>query len=293
MYMKKVLMIALSSTVLLTSCFQNSKEYKQMKAENDSLKIESARNTAELNEMLTILDDVEGDFQSIREAENYLNNQQASSGELTPSKREQIKQNMQLITEILKKNKQQISELEDKLNKSNINSSALRKTIARLNSEMDQKAMMIASLQEELANKNIRIQELDEMVASLNEDVEILATTTALQTQSLQAQDKELHTAYYCFGTAKELKDQRILTGGGLFSKSKALEEDFNRDYFISIDIREVKEIPLFAGKARLRSNHPDGTYEFVKDADGNLTLKIIDEELFWSLGRYLVIQVS
>lgn len=291
--MKKVLMISLSATVLLASCVQNSKEYKQIKAENDSLKIESARNTSELNEMLNILNEVEDDIKSIREAENYLNYQQNSSGELNPSKREQIKQNMQLITETLKKNKQQISELEEKLKKSNINSDALRRSIARLNSEMDQKAMMIASLQEELANKNIRIQELDEMIASLNEDVEVLATTTALQTQSLQAQDKELHTAYYCFGTSKELKDQNIVTGGGLFSKSKALESDFNKDYFISIDIREVKEIPLFAGKAKLRSNHPDGTYEFIKDSDGNLTLKITNEDLFWSLGRYLVIQVS
>ncbi len=291
--MKKVLVICLSTVVLMASCIQNSKEYKQMKAENDSLKIESARNSSELNEMLAILNDVEDDIQSIREAENYLSSQQQSGMEMNQTKREQIKQNMQLITETLKKNKQQISELEDKLNKSNINSNALRRTIQRLNSEMDQKAMMIATLQEDLAKKNVRIQELDEMISSLNEDVEVLASTTALQTQALNQQDKELHTAFYCFGTAKELKDQNILSGGGLFSKSKALEDDFNRDYFISIDIREVKDIPLFASKAKLRSNHPDNTYELVKDADGNLTLKITDENLFWSLSKYLVIQVG
>lgn len=290
--MKQIGMICLSAILLLASCVQNSKEYKQVKAENDSLKIESARNSSELNEMLTILNDVEDDFQAIREAENYLTYQN-TDGELSPNKREQIKQNMLLITETLKKNKQTISELEDKIKKSNVNSSALRKTIERLNSEMDQKALMIANLQEELANKNVRIQELDEKVSVLNEDVEVLSATTALQTQSLQAQDKELHTAHYCFGTAKELKDQNILTGGGLFSKAKALEGNFNRDYFISIDIREVKEIPLFAGKATLRSNHPDGTYELMKDQDGNLTLRITNEDLFWSLGRYLVIQVS
>lgn len=290
--MKKVVLISLCAVTMLASCVQNSKEYKQMKAENDSLKIESARNTAELNDMLTILNEVEDDIKSIREAENYLSYQNRD-GELTPSKREQIKQNMQLITETLKKNKQQISELEDKLNKSSINSSALRKTIERLNSEMDQKALMIAGLQEELANKNVRIQELDEMISTLNEDVEILSTTTALQSESLQAQDKELHTAYYCFGTAKELKDQNILTGGGLFSKSKVLEGDFNREYFMPVDIRETKDISLFAKKANLRSNHPDGTYEFVKDEDENLTLKITNEDLFWSLGRYLVIQIN
>ena len=128
---------------------------------------------------------------------------------------------MQLISETLKKNKQQISELEEKLKKSGIQSSALRKTISRLSSELDQKANMIVTLQEDLAKKNVRIQELDEMVASLNEDVEDLSTTTAAQSEKLQEQDKQLHTAYYCFGTAKELKDQKILSGGGLFAKSK------------------------------------------------------------------------
>ena len=152
---------------------------------------------------------------------------------------------------------------------------------------------MIVALQEDLAKKNVRIQELDEMVSSLNEDVESLATTAAAQSEKLNAQDKALHTAYYCFGTSKELKEQKILSGGGLFSKSKVLQSGFNKDYFISIDIREVKEIPLFASKAKLKSNHPEGSYEFVEDEDGNLTLKINDEKVFWSLGKYLVIEVG
>ena len=179
------------------------------------------------------------------------------------------------------------------LKKSGIQSSALRKTIDRLSSELDQKATMIVALQEDLAKKNVRIQELDEMVSSLNEDVESLATTAAAQSEKLNAQDKALHTAYYCFGTSKELKEQKILSGGGLFSKSKVLQSGFNKDYFISIDIREVKEIPLFASKAKLKSNHPEGSYEFVEDEDGNLTLKINDEKAFWSLGKYLVIEVG
>ena len=71
------------------------------------------------------------------------------------------------------------------------------------------------------------------------------------------------------------------------------MQSGFNKDYFISIDIREVKEIPLFAGKAKLKSNHPEGSYEFTKDEDGNLTLKITDTKAFWSLGKYLVIEVG
>ena len=276
--MKKVLIATTICTAMLASCGQNSAEYKKLKAENDSLRIENTKSNAEMDEILGTLNDVEADIQSIRDAENYLNIQQ-QKGDLNKSNREQIKE--------------QISELEEKLKKSGIQSSALRKTISRLSSELDQKANMIVTLQEDLAKKNVRIQELDEMVASLNEDVEDLSTTTAAQSEKLQEQDKQLHTAYYCFGTAKELKDQKILSGGGLFAKSKVLQSGFNKDYFISIDIREVKEIPLFAGKAKLKSNHPEGSYEFVKDEDGNMTLKIMDEKAFWSLGKYLVIEVG
>lgn len=290
--MKKVILVCFC-TAILASCGQNSAEYKKLQAENDSLRMENTKNTDELNEMLTTMNDVEADFQAIRDAENYLNIQQQTGGELNQTKREQIKQNMQLISETLKKNKEQIAELQDKLKNSNIKSSALKKTIDRLSSELDQKATMIVALQEDLAKKNVRIQELDEMVTSLNEDVENLATTAAAQSEKLNAQDKTLHTAYYCFGTSKELKDQKILSGGGLFAKSKVLQNGFNKDYFISIDTREVKEIPLFAGKAKLKSNHPEGSYEFIKDEDGNLTLKITDDKAFWSLGKYLVIEVG
>ena len=289
----KKLLLACTCATLLVSCGQNSAEYKKLKAENDSLKIENTKATSEMNEILSTLNDVEADIQSIRDAENYLNLQQQTGGEFSKSNREQIKQNMQLISETLKKNKETISQLEDKLKKSGIQSAALRKTISRLSSELDQKATMIVALQEDLAKKNVRIQELDEMVSSLNEDVENLATTAAVQSEKLNEQDKALNTAYYCFGTAKELKDQKILSGGGLFSKSKVLQSGFNKDYFISVDVREVKEIPLFAAKATLKSNHPEGSYEFVKDEDGNLTLNITDPKTFWSLGKYLVIEVG
>ena len=44
-----------------------------------------------MNEILTTLNDVEADIQSIRDAENYLNLQQQNGGEFSKSNREQIK----------------------------------------------------------------------------------------------------------------------------------------------------------------------------------------------------------
>ena len=114
--MKKVLLVCVC-TAMLASCGQNSADYKKLKAENDSLRIENTKNTDELNDMLSTLNDIESDFQSIRDAENYLTIQQQTGGELNQSRRDQIKQNMQLISETLKKNKEQISQLEEKLKK--------------------------------------------------------------------------------------------------------------------------------------------------------------------------------
>lgn len=287
--MKRGIVLCLGVLVFVTSCVQKS-EYQKLQSENEALKVENTKNSEDLNEMLSILNDVEADFKAIRDAENYLT---IPSGDISQSKQEVIKQNMQIITEILKKNKEQIADLEAKLKNSNIQSSSLRKTIDRLSSELDQKAIMIAALQEDLAQKNVRIQELDEIVSVLTEDVETLATTASVQSQKLGEQDKALHTAYYCFGTTKELKDQKILTGGGLFSKQKVLQDGFNKDYFISVDIREVKDIPLFSQKAKLKSNHPAGSFDFTEDENGNLSLKILDEKNFWSLGKYLVIEVG
>ena len=48
--MKKLLLVCTCAT-LLVSCGQNSAEYKKLKAENDSLKIENTKATSEMNEI--------------------------------------------------------------------------------------------------------------------------------------------------------------------------------------------------------------------------------------------------
>ncbi|MDR0536798.1 MAG: hypothetical protein LBH04_01930 [Tannerellaceae bacterium] len=293
MKLSKLFLIAVATLAWLSACVQTSSEYKALKAENDSIRLENARQNAQLDEMMSILNDIESDFQSIRSAENYLNVQQPEGGELTSTAREQIESNMNIIKETLARNREQIGKLEALLKKSNVQSDALKKTVERLTSELEQKTIMIASLQEELEKKNIRIDELNIVVTALKDDMEKLATDYDMQSRKVKEQDVELNKAYYCFGTAKELKDQKILSGGGVFSKSKVLQDDFNRSYFVEIDIRKVSEIELYSRKASLKSNHPTNSYEFTKDKEGYLIFKITDPNIFWSLGKYLVIEVN
>ena len=288
--MKKILAFC-AFIIALTACTQYSSEYKRAQHEKDSLKLQLAKNEAEMNEMLSLLNSIEHDIQSIREAEEFLTIQKDS--ELSESKRDQIKSNMLLITETLKKNKQQLAELQEKLNNSNVQSSALHKTIERLTKDINEKSGFIVNLQSELAKKDEQIKGYSKQVENLITDIEILESVSYSQSEQISEQEITLNQVYYCFGTKKELKEQNIISGGGLFSKSKTLEGNFNREYFIVIDKRQITAIPLYASKASVKTNHPKDAYDFYKDPEGNLTLEVKDVNKFWSLSKYLVIEVG
>jgi hypothetical protein len=145
----------------------------------------------------------------------------------------------------------------------------------------------IAALQNELAEKNIRIAELDKAVATLTGDVNTLQQVTDVQQEVIEQQVVQLNTAWYVYGTAKELKAQNILSSGDVLSST-----DFNKNYFTEIDVRVDRVFPLYAKHAKLLTVHPEGSYEFVKDADKQLTLKVLDIDAFWSVPRYMIIQV-
>ena len=167
------------------------------------------------------------------------------------------------------------------------------RNIPNFKEELEAKSQQIETLQTELASKNIRIAELDDAVAGLTQNVADLVAENKAKDVMVATQDKALNTGWFVFGTSSELKDQKIITKK-LLQKTKVLEnEDFNKDYFTQIDIRTDKEIKLYSKDAKLLTAHPEGTYELVKDDKDQLTLKITNPNKFWSVSRYLVIEVK
>ncbi len=288
--MKKVLVYCLV-VIMFASCTQLSSEYKRTKQENDSLKLYILKNETEVNELLSILNAIEEDIQAIRLSEDVLMMQKGS--ELSTSRRENMRKNINLINESLKRNKEKLEELQEKLDASSFDFSILQKTIDRLSKEMKEKSELAAVLQKELDKKEVRIVELTSQIEVLHADVKELEEINLTHVDRINEQEIELNTVYYCFGTKKELKEQNILTGGGLFSKTKAMQGDFNRDYFLTVDKRTVSSIHLYSSKATIITNHPNGSYRLNKEPDGKLTLEIIHSSVFWSLSNFLVIEVK
>jgi len=272
---------------LIISCtnVKESKEFKELQAQRDSLMMLSVGTQTEAAEMMAVISEVEENFAKIREAEKYISTQSAQSGEMSQDTKIRVAEIFKMINEILQRNKAQLDELNRKQSGSNKEIVSLKNTISRLNNEMKESTTRLTELQSELALR-------DERIAQLSQDVTSLALEAEQQSATIQEQDRSLHTAYYVFGTATELKNQKILSGGFL-QQTRVLQDTFNKDYFLKIDVREVTEIPLYAPKGKLWSTHPDGTYEFVKGSDGNLVFHITDTQRFWSLTKYLIIEVN
>jgi len=285
--MKKLLLFGGILALILSSCVKNSTDYKALKAQNDSLMVANAQHSAELDDIVSLMNEVEDNFASIKSAENYLNVQSNTPGELAPPAKDKVRADMQFIMETLNKNKDKIAELEKKLNSSTLQSKQLQQTLANLRAQLDEKTASLVALNKELESKDQKISELSDNITALSKDVQDLKTYSDTQQQTINAQTKVINSAYYCFGTSKELKAQGILKNGQLGS-------NFNKDYFIKVkDLNTLQVVPLYAKKGTLVSKHPDGSYEFAKTANGQVELRILDPKNFWSLTKYLVVQVD
>ena len=282
--MKKILCMALCASVLASCEFQTKRE-QELTAKNDSLAQVLSEKNAALDQAMQAIADIQEGFQAINEAEGRVSIQTHDGEGITDAQR--MRDDILFIQQKMEENRQQIEKLEKKLKAGGAETANLRKILANLQKELDAKVASIAALHEELAQKNIRIAELDNAVAILTGDVNTLQQVTDAQQEVIEQQVVQLHTAWYVYGTARELKEQHIIKGGKVLASA-----DFNKDYFTEIDIRVDSVFPLYAKHAQLLTTHPAGSYEFVKDADKLLTLNVLDFEAFWSVSRYMVIQV-
>ncbi|MBD3592278.1 MULTISPECIES: Cbp1 family collagen-binding glycoprotein adhesin [unclassified Bacteroides] len=284
----KKLAVLFVCAAMLASCDGFKGGNKDLKAENDSLLMELTQRNAELDDMMGTFNEVQEGFRKINAAESRVDLQRGTITENSASAKQQIASDIEFISKQMEENKAQIAKLQAQLKKSNTNSAQMKKAVEALTAELNAKQQRIEELQTELASKNIRIQELDAAVSDLSAAKETLTAENEAKAKTVAEQEKSLNAAWFVFGTKSELKAQKILQSGDVLKSA-----DFNKDYFTQIDIRTTKEIKLYSKRAELLTTHPAGSYELVKDDKGQLTLKITNPNEFWSVSRYLVIQVK
>lgn len=266
----------------------NGAELEKLQAENDSLRSVSTEGGIKIDEYFKAFNEIQENLNEIKRKEKIISTNTSVDGELDQNAKDQINEDILSIYELMLKNKQTIQRLNRKLKSTGRKNSELEKTIRLLTEQIELKDKEINHLKDQLAQMNIDMVQLNEEVEKLTSNIDTLEHIKEEQTEVIEEQDTKLNTAYYVYGTKSELKDHKVITKEGLFKGIK-IGENFDKDYFTQIDIREVTSIKLNVNNVRIMSNHASTSYELV-EKDGKIeSLEIKDPHKFWEMSKYLV----
>lgn len=276
--------VLLSTGLFLASCGGGSNaELEKLKSENELLKKDLTERDESVNEFMRSFNDIEENLLAVQQKERTLNSGNVQNGaELGGDAKARIEAEIQSINELMEKNKNQLSELQKKLKKSNFKIAEFEKTISRLEQSISEKDAEIVALNEKLVALNYQVEGLNRSVDSLNTD-------SRGKADQIVAKDDQLNEVFYAVGTKKELTSNGVLTKEGAFSGAGSGKKlDFNSNYFTKIDARKTSEISINAKKAKLLSSHPSASYELT-----GAKLVIKDAGAFWKASKYCVIEVT
>lgn len=295
--MRKLFIVATVAAFVatLTSC--GDSKLKEAEAQNAQLQGDVNELVVTQDSLLMLVNDITDGMNQIKELERIISTPGALDNE-TPSRKEQIKNDMIAIQQALEERRQRLDDLEKRLSQSTDENSTLRRTITSLKAQLAQQQTEIAELTNRLAAANIKIDELTGTVSNLNTQVSQLNDSVATESrerQIAQAQSEtlseELNTCYYAIGTNSELKKNGILEKKFL-GKTKVMQGDYNANYFTKADKRTLHSINTHSSKAEIMTNMPKDSYS-IDNVGGEMVINITNPTKFWSLSNFLVIKVK
>ncbi len=281
-----ILFIVASFTLWSCTDVKETEEYRALQAQNDSLKTVSDGQSTEIYSYLTEFNQIQENLNQIKRKENIIHLNQRNANER--GAQNQIMEDINTIYSLLKENEEKLSKLNEKYQNSTSRNEELDRLIKSLNEQIELKNGEIITLNKELKRLNIEVKDLTTELLLVNTENELLIEVT-------DAQEEKLNTAYYVVGTSKELKKHNIINkiGGflGVGRKSK-LDESFDKEYFTEINTSEFKKIAIYAKKVKVVTPHPKDSYELEGEGKKVDNLIIKDSDAFWSISKFLVIEV-
>ena len=150
--MKKIVILGIGASMFfLGSCVESSQKYKSLQVRLDSLSTVHIMQNSEMESMLADLNDISAGMQSLRDAERLLTMETINENKANSKSKQQLnqlKKDVQAITEAIASYKEQISKLEGK-NKSQ--SAEFKRLIAGLNAELDQRTQKLNEITKQLS----------------------------------------------------------------------------------------------------------------------------------------------
>ena len=289
--MKKFLLMSLACLAILSACDKKPEQDVTTEEQlQDATKQELAAAVADRDQLLSLVNEISSGMAEIKRLENILTVSTGVNGE-TPSQRAQIEADIAAIQQTLQQRREQLEQLERRLQQSTLNNKNLQQTVETLRAQIDSQSAEIENLRASLDDANRQIGELHSTVDSLHTTVNTVTGERDQAQAETQELANEMNTCYYVVASKKELKEHKIIESGFL-RKTKIMRSDFDQSFFVTADRRTLHTIALHSNKANVLTNHPAGSYQIVEQ-NGQKVLKITNPDQFWSLTNYLVIQID
>ncbi|MDE5585209.1 MAG: hypothetical protein K2I92_02575 [Muribaculaceae bacterium] len=286
--MKKLIPLCALGALMLASC---SGEKKNTTA--DSLQIVTVQyeQASSFNDsLLLLMGDIYDGLDSINMQEGLLYSMDKGGEKF--DRRAEVRQNLQSIKDRLQANRDLLSQMQAKLDKTGGENSVLKKTITDLQARIDRQEAKIAELNTQLEAANAEITQLTEEVTKGKEDLQAETEAREQAQAEATAAENEANRVYYAIGTNKELKQNGLLEKKFL-GATKVLKGDFNENYFTTADKRNLSVINTGGKKVKIWTNVPKDSYQILDNANGTQSIKIVNPNAFWQISPYLIIQID
>ncbi len=287
--MKKLLAVIAVAPLMFGGCTS-----KEPAPETPSLMEASRRELVdalqERDQLLSLVKEISLDMEEIRHVEGLITGSSSSGGELQASST-RLLADIATVQKALADRRRRLDELETKLESSVLYTEELQSTLNVIRNTLDSQSRTVSALKKSLTKANAKIDSLTTEVDSLHSTVAVVNEELVAARADSERYESELSTCYYVAASKQQLKAHNIIETPFL-RKRRLLNGDFDHNFFVTADKRELRAIALPAGKSSVLTTHPEGSFEISRHAAA-CTLHITDPGRFWSLSNYLVIETD
>lgn len=261
---------------------------------NDSLRKANIQIITQYDKMEEYLTVISSGLDSISyEEQSVLMN--VGSDEGRQLNRQQMKDRLDHVRDVLSRQRDRIRELEGKLSATEGSDKRLLSILAAVRQQLEQKDAELTQLKKDLSDSRKSVVELQSSlqstVAQLNTVQEQSEQIIQSQQAAIDAAEQRMSSAYVKIDNKKALEKVGLLKGGFL-KKKKVDFSNIDSSVFDRIDIRSTTTFTL-PKKYKILSPVADGSYSVTENAAGGHTLTITDPDKFWSVSNYLIIQTD
>ena len=151
--MKKIWLLLLTPLVFI-QCNMNQEMDQQAQLRNDSLQRLISDKDSALYAVINTFNEIENNLETIKSKEKIIA-VTAQNVEDRRTREEKINEDINLIYELMLKNKEKVSKLENQLKKAHIKNNDLQNTINMLQEKLAEKNAEIVKLRSELLDMNL------------------------------------------------------------------------------------------------------------------------------------------